>query len=185
MIMRKSYIALLPVLVLLLVFLCACGQQKNPEDPTPPSGGTTTSVPSGTDDPAVQKTASVEARWADEALGAYTAYDTFIVDTSDARSRVLFTTDSDVTDFRLLALELEDVAENGAMTFAARELYQQDSLTPERPLVVELTFYGDLPGYGIAFVDRSGAERCLTLELSGMDGSLLLCEADGEQRIIH
>lgn len=121
----------------------------------------------------------VKAQWADEALGAYTAYDAFTADTSDARTRVLFTTGGGVKDFRLLALELEDVSETGAMTFSAREVYQQDALTPERPLAVEMTFYGDIPNYGVACVDGTGAERHFVLEISGADGSLLLREAGG------
>ena len=127
----------------------------------------------------------VKAQWADEALGAYTAYDAFTADSSDAGTRVLFTAGDGVKDFRLLALELEDVSETGAMAFSAREVYQQDTLTPERPLVVELTFYGDIPSYGVACVDGSGAEHRFVLELSGADGSLLLREADGQQLTIH
>ena len=122
----------------------------------------------------------VKARWADEALGAYSAYDAFTADTSDARTRVLFTAAGDgVKDFRLLTLELEDVSETGAITFTSREVYQQDVLMPERPLAVEMTFYGDIPNYGIACVDGSGAEHRFVLEISGADGSLLLREADG------
>lgn len=120
----------------------------------------------------------VKAQWADETLGAYTAYDAFTADTSDQRARVLFSTGDGVEDFRLLALELEDVSETGNMTFTSRELYQQDTLTPERPLMVEMTFYGDIPSYGIACVDASGAEHRFVLEISGEDGSLLLREMD-------
>ncbi len=120
----------------------------------------------------------VKAQWADEALGTYTAYDAFAADTSDQRARVLFSTGDGVEDFRLLALELEDVSETGNMTFTSRELYQQDTLTPERPLMVEMTFYGDIPSYGIACVDASGAEHRFVLEISGEDGSLLLREMD-------
>ena len=127
----------------------------------------------------------VKVQWADDALGAYTAYDAFTADSSDQCARVLFTTGDGVEDFRLLALELEDVSETGAMTFSAREVYQQDALTPERPLMVELIFYGDIPNYGVACVDGTGAERRFVLEISGADGSLLLREADGGLLTIH
>ena len=40
-----------------------------------------------------------------------------------------------------------------------------------------MTFYGDIPSYGIACVDGSGAKRHFVLEISGADGSLLLREA--------
>lgn len=129
---------------------------------------------------------AVTARWADQALEAGTACDTFVADTSDAAARVLFSTADGVKDLRLLALELEDVTETGAVTFASREVYRQDALTPARPLVVEMTFYGDtIPNYGIACVDAGGTERRFVLEISGFDGALILREADGQQMIIH
>lgn len=128
----------------------------------------------------------VTAQWADQALVAGTACDTFVADTSDAAARVLFSTADGVEDLRLLALELEDVTETGAVTFSSREVYRQDALTPARPLVVEMTFYGDtIPNYGIACMDAGGTERRFVLEISGFDGALMLREADGQQMIIH
>ena len=81
----------------------------------------------------------------------------------------------------MLALILEDADEQGTLTFAAQELYVQDVLAPERPLVVNMTFYGAIPNYGISYVDAGGTERRFAVEVSGEDGSLLLLEADSKQ----
>ena len=56
----------------------------------------------------------------------------------------------------------------------------EDGLTPERSLVVRMTFPGDTPTYGISYVDESGDEMThhLTVEVSGEDGTLLLRETN-------
>ena len=66
--------------------------------------------------------------------------------------------------------------QNDTLTYSARELYTLTSLTPERPLVVTMVFYGDTPNNGISYVDANGQVRRFALGQSGMDGSLYLNE---------
>lgn len=47
---------------------------------------------------------------------------------------------------------------------------------PERPLVVRMTFPGDLPAYGVSYVDAQEDVHHLLLDISGKDGSLMLRE---------
>lgn len=98
---------------------------------------------------------------------------------------ILFTTDSRVTDFTLLALFAEDFTENGAVIFSATPVEldgERGSLpsvmTPDTPVAVQLIFPGDLPAYGISYVDAKGSLRRFAIAVSGCDGSLLLEEAD-------
>ena len=98
---------------------------------------------------------------------------------------ILFTTDSRVTDFTLLDLSVEDFTETGAVIFSATPVEldeERDSLptvmTPDTPVAVQLTFPGDLPAYGIFYVDAGGDLRRFAIEVSGYDGSVLLEEAD-------
>ena len=98
---------------------------------------------------------------------------------------ILFTTDSRVTDFTLLDLFAEDFTETGAVIFSATPVEldeERDSLpsvmTPDTPVAVQLTFPGDLPAYGISYVDAGGDLRRFAIEVSGDDGSVLLEEAD-------
>lgn len=99
---------------------------------------------------------------------------------------ILFTADSQVTDFTLLNLFAEDVTATGAILFSATpvELDERDSLppvmTPDTPIAVQLIFPGDLPAYGISYEDQHGILRRFAMEVSGEDGSLLLREADSE-----
>lgn len=98
---------------------------------------------------------------------------------------ILFTTDSRVTDFTLLDLFAEDFTENGAVIFSATPVEldgERGSLpsvmTPDTPVAVQLIFPGDLPAYGISYVDAEGSLRRFAIAVSGYDGSLLLEEAD-------
>lgn len=49
-------------------------------------------------------------------------------------------------------------------------------LSPARPLVADVVFYGDMTTYGISFTDAYGAERRFAISMSGMDGSLTASE---------
>ena len=60
--------------------------------------------------------------------------------------------------------------------WSAETLYTQPELTPELPLVAELTFPGDLPAFAICYTDPAGSTRFFVLSQSGFDGSLELIE---------
>ena len=81
-----------------------------------------------------------------------------------------------VADFRLLALELAGVNDAGNAAFDAEELFQYSALTPDRPLLLGLTFPGDIPSNGIAFTGADAVEHRYSLSVSGLDGSLVLAE---------
>ena len=118
----------------------------------------------------------VSVQWAEDALDEYNSYDEFCADTTESQVKVMFIADRLAKDFKVLALTLENVDENGKVTFSTQELYSLDALTPERPLVVGMTFYGDIPSYGISYVDESGTTRKYAVEISGDSGSLLISE---------
>ena len=84
--------------------------------------------------------------------------------------------DSTVTDFQISSLFLESVDDYGNMNFSVTPLYTQDTLTPDWALVVDLTFYGDLPSYGISYVDANRQLWRFAIEISGYDGSIVLTE---------
>ena len=117
---------------------------------------------------------SVRAQWEDEADAALTAYE--ITVSEEPQSKVIFSAVNAVEDFKILSLILEDVDENGKMSFSEEVLYSMNLLRPERPLAVGITFYGDLPCYGISYREADGTVRRFALEVSGEDGSLLLLE---------
>ena len=115
---------------------------------------------------------AVQARWAGGLPAGYDEYRA----SEEAQAGVLFAASSPVKDFRLLAIALMDADSDGRPVFRTEEVYCQDVLTPERPLVAYLDFFGDLPSNGISFVDEQGDTRCFAVAISGRDGSLQLIE---------
>lgn len=108
-------------------------------------------------------------------------YDEVVLESGPYSCRLLFTTDSAVEYFTLLELTLEVVRDDGTMTFSSYPAVQDaflETLSPEHPIVVELVFPGDLPNYGISYLDTHGDIRRFALEISGEDGSILLREAE-------
>ncbi|MFR8774854.1 MAG: hypothetical protein ACLVFU_03165 [Eggerthellaceae bacterium] len=94
---------------------------------------------------------------------------------SESAVKVVFSAESTVSDFRLLSIAMQDIDENGIFTFSAEELYSQPELTPERPLEAGLVFW-ESPEQWISFTDADGNVKYFSVDMSGMDGSLILWE---------
>lgn len=120
--------------------------------------------------------AQVNIEWAQEARGDFASYHEFTADTSDYQVELLISTDKILKNFQFLSLTNTVVDETGKLLFDMETLYTLDSFSPEKPLVVNLTFFGDLPSYGFSYADETGATRYFSINLSGEDGSLLLNE---------
>ncbi len=88
--------------------------------------------------------------------------------------RIVLATDVPVRDFRILRLTDPVFGEDGSLSFTEELVYNAGTLTPERPVILITAFHGDLPNNAIAYTDETGAARRFTLEISGMDGSLML-----------
>lgn len=116
----------------------------------------------------------VTVRWAEEILPAVTEHDEFVAYSGEYATSVAFTAADCVYDFKVLALQLESVDEEGNLYFSTTELYDYGELAADRAFVVELVFEGAIPGYGISYVDVRGNTRLYSVNLSGYDGSLLL-----------
>ncbi len=117
----------------------------------------------------------VQVEWADEALSRYSDRIEFIADSSEYQVKLLFSTQEGVRNFNILQLTPE-MDENGNLTYSYVEIYQSDWLSPEKPLVLGMVFYGDTPGYGISYEDENGHVRRFAVGMSGNDGSLFLSE---------
>jgi hypothetical protein len=90
----------------------------------------------------------VQAHWTKVLPANYDEYRA----SGEAHAGVLFSATSPVKDFRLLAITLLNVDSDGKTTFLTEDMYHQDILTSEHPLLAYLSFFGDLPNKGIAFV---------------------------------
>lgn len=120
----------------------------------------------------------ISVEWAEDALDRYETYHEFTADSSEAQVRVLFSTNNKVEDFKVISVMFNDTDESGRIKVDKEEIYSLDTLEPEKPLVVTLTFFGDLPSYGISYVDNKGNTRIYYLGMSGKDGSLMLIDSE-------
>lgn len=118
----------------------------------------------------------VKLQWAKDALRDGMVFDGFVADVSEHQVTILLSSESDLKDFTFLSLTPEQVDDAGKVSFSTKELYYVEKLTPERPLLVTMTFFGDLPSYGISYVDQEGKTKHFSIDLSGKDGSLQLTE---------
>ncbi|MDO4270786.1 MAG: hypothetical protein Q4C72_07680 [Eubacteriales bacterium] len=180
--MKKITVLLL--LTSLLFLLCACGEKQfavftvvEGENPPASEPVETTSPVQETPD---SGTAMVSAIYADEAFFSdHDAFDEFSEDDSEYSVKVAFTTDAAVEDFKFLRLGFVDADETGKFQFEiAEELYTLEELSPQCPLVVDVTLEGIVPDRGISYVDQDGAVKYYALQMSGKDDSLLLTEFD-------
>ena len=122
----------------------------------------------------------VQVYWAELWLHGITDYEKFVADDGEYSTDVLFTVKRTVTDFELMRLTIREIYEDGTASYASEPIYSLERLTPERPLVVHMTFPGDTPAYGISYVDESRDRMThrLMIEISGEDGTLSLQETD-------
>ena len=111
-----------------------------------------------------------------EDYGAIDGHDEFNLNDDEMTVKVVFSTESTVTDFRVLSISMQDYDDSGNFTFAAEELFTLAELTPERPLEAGLQFIGTIPNNGISFVDPDGNTKYYAVDMSGRDGSLFLWE---------
>ena len=112
-----------------------------------------------------------------EDVSGLVSYDEFVASESEFCTKVVFSTDSAVKDFKFLSIIMEGWDEEASRpVFAVEELHHQVELTPDRPLVVTLVFIGDIPNNGISWVDEEGVTRRFSVGLSGYDGSIEMGE---------
>ena len=162
---------------LLAATLCGCAaapaETTVPVETTLPVETTSpveTTVPVETTLPAeTASDAPIHAAYAEESFNAYHAY---WGEDSDYITAIGFTADETLTD-----VEFSLLTWNEDGSYDAEVLYSFDSMDPDRAFLAQVTFWGDMTTYGIAFTDESGARRQFAVYISGRDGSLI-CEED-------
>ena len=117
---------------------------------------------------------AVQVHWAEDVLDGISDYHEVSVSTAEPLARVLLSCEYAVKDFKVLGIEASPMS--SSLSFSTEELYALDELSPERPLLLNMTFYGLLPSYGVSYVDDSGETLYYSINMSGKDGSVILTE---------
>ncbi len=97
----------------------------------------------------------------------------YLKEQSEYTVYLTFSAEEAVEDIRLYLLDNSEVEYR-----LGEELYALDALSPDKPLVAGVVFYGDMTAYGISFKDASGAVRYFAVisNLSGVGEAVTLCE---------
>ncbi|WP_130871085.1 M56 family metallopeptidase [Intestinimonas massiliensis (ex Afouda et al. 2020)] len=111
----------------------------------------------------------------EELLARYPAYDEIDASIDEYGNRLLLTTDQTVKDLTLFRLTWDEETQT-RVTAPGEALYHTAEFTPDRPLVVSVSFPGILPTVGLSFTDTDGRQRTFQFDMSGKDGSFLLVE---------
>lgn len=122
----------------------------------------------------VKKVSKLFAKYIDDSTYNDDSCDFYSIDQSEYSTKIVFSTDDKLQDFKILSLFMEDVSDDGNVSYSINDIYSHGTLTFDRPLVVEMTFYGDTPSYGISYKDETGETKRFSISMSGYDGSLEL-----------
>lgn len=104
------------------------------------------------------------------------AMDSVVLSETESAENLVFIASGTVNDFKILSLSLQSIDDNGKLIFETEPLYEQETLRPDRPLAADVTFIGDIPNLGFSYRDQNGVQYTFSIEISGMDGSLILTE---------
>lgn len=113
----------------------------------------------------------VSANYADDRLLDSGNYHHCIADTSEYMVQIAFRTNEILTDFTLHSIQF-----NGDGFAAEEVLFSLEELNPNKPLVADVAFPGDMSMYGIRFVDSDGTIYNYAVSISGRNGSVVLSE---------
>lgn len=130
----------------------------------------------GVEKPEYPENPTVSAVYGNDYTGEY---ESFAADYTDYAVDVVFTTDGTVRNFKVLALTLNEITDDGYMSFLFKDLYTYGELTPDKGLAVKMSLPETIPFYGISYTDGTGADRVFSVNLSGFDGSVYLAEIGG------
>lgn len=112
----------------------------------------------------------------EEGLEGAANYDIFDADEYEEQAQVVLMAKREVKDFKVLALEFVSANDDGEIVFDKKEIYTSKNLSPKRPLLLRMTFFGTIPSYGISYVDGDGETKTFGISESGKDGSLQLID---------
>lgn len=111
----------------------------------------------------------ITVSYADNALSGMADYDLHIVEDTEYTQKLIFRAGETLYDVEFLSLAL---GETSYVTDTV--LYVQETLTPEKPFVLGIVFYGDMTAYGISFKDREGQIYRYAVSVSGRNGMLVV-----------
>lgn len=152
--------------VSLLLCLAACGK---------PTGSTPEQTPQQTEasDPPTLEGEALSVLPAEDASLAEGGYDAYRE--ADPMAEIVLLPTRSVTDFHYFIVGFREGGDQLTLT-REDDLYTADALSPDRPLLLAISFVETLPNRGVSYVDADGALRQYAIVESGKDGTIFLME---------
>ena len=100
------------------------------------------------------------------------SYDEFLADDSEYQVKIWFEAGKPLPDFVFYELYFQNIDENGEAVYQAKERCRWEEFSPERPLLIGMTFYGDMTEYAVSYTGDDGEPVYYAINISGKDGSL-------------
>ena len=117
----------------------------------------------------------VTPRWAEELIRDVSDYEDISDSSVPTERKAMYLSSEVVYDFKLLALSYKDFDNaTGKVMYNISEVYSQDELRPELPLVAPISLAGTIPNNGFSYKDSSGVTYRFAINASGRDGSLVV-----------
>ena len=89
-------------------------------------------------------------------------------------SQFILYTDGTVTDVTLVKVGDNLDPKPGDPPYVATKVYEHGTLTKDRPLLIKVTFLGEVPTHGIRYTDVNGNTKTFVFGLSGYDSSIYI-----------
>lgn len=106
----------------------------------------------------------------------YSAIDYTDNEESEYQSVIMFKAKGKANNFKFLSISVSDINDDGSLIYDEKVLYSVDGFSENKPIVISMTFIGDLPNYAVSYEDEKGNTHKYTVSLSGQDGSVVLSE---------
>lgn len=130
-----------------------------------------------------EKEMEFEALWVKdckERINEYKMIDEYVTVDAAPDCGVIFFPEHELPKFTVYSLEFVDASDDGKIIFDITELYTPIQVSPECPLILDISCIENIPSYGISFEDEDGDTRYYAIGMSGEDGSVVMIEFDPE-----
>ena len=87
--------------------------------------------------------------------------------------KILITVNTEIHDVKILNLFAEGY-EDEKVVYKASEATHFDKVTKQLPLVIQITFVGDLANYGISYTDENEERHNMSINMSNFDSGIYL-----------
>ena len=96
------------------------------------------------------------------------------LDSTAYQTRLILKACQDLNAFQLLAFSVENVDENGNVTYQEQTLFGMDSMNKGTSLVLGMSFLGEVPFYGVSYLDENGVEKKYCFQIDAVGEPVLM-----------